>query len=865
MQRCSGRYQDDEDTYYDAKYGKYGSLGRKESMGRYRKYQPTKSSSGAITFGSPRLMQRSIALSMASDQNNLKHDGRLNTNLSDNLFTDTGSPRYVNTSAILGQNPHKQGQRHHQYSDDGRNRNRNARSPVVGRRDLQQQEFAKENFPSQISKNLNNEFSKYGPAGNKDSNNKLLPVTTIQQVLYNNNGSQNGLSLGASLPQQGNGQIQGPSPIQKQPAMSQMAMNNGHLRPGAHINNLRSPSGVAHNMGNNEARNHSASSTSTTSSSLIPSLQKSAGVPDMANNSRSGGDRVILEQNLEKLITQKGLEVLGQLTAEMTHEQIERLLQKTKEKLGNNAASQSTGMPMELENLETSAVSRSRRPLDIDFTRNHDLDGYLSQQLQVAPVPAIPPVSNSHHRYGSQSSCPAWTQEGDSFNSTPRGSKIKSPDLSKLKFMPQQGMNGTNGEESSSNEDEDTHRDLNPRKGHLVNNNNHPYQGNNHPSNRKHHQKHPNERLNISFNGEVMGAKNLSVRFDPSQDPTNMANQPPHRPTYQDYPASPYMEQRSRHHPPTPQGYPHPHHQRSHSTSHSHHHHSRHHHHHHYREHQKPFHQRSSSSTRQPQTTSTPYLQNFRDDYNDGHPNQAGYNHQPISRSHSYSSGQAGFANSAEPHRGGGGGYPYPLPNTHSRNQSPNMMMPPHSAMRGQTPNTRRKHGRNVAFHDDEDGRCPTCSSDSSSDSDDDPYAYQPAPRKAYGGVRLSYVPNDRRRAKLMSDPRLEYVPRNLHNKHHQSARAGSLQPQSLPPNGARSHMHTQQTYHQQQNGGMFIQQQPNNMQQAQHKLQQHPHQTHQIQTPYFPSQPGHHRNPQNGSAVRGGDPKDKDKNCVIS
>jgi len=60
------------------------------------------------------------------------------------------------------------------------------------------------------------------------------------------------------------------------------------------------------------------------------------------------------------------------------------------------------------------------------------------------------------------------------------------------------------------------------------------------------------------------------------------------------------------------------------------------------------------------------------------------------------------------------------------------MMMP--SAMRGQTPNTKRKHGRNVAFHDDEDGRCPTCSSDSSSDSDDDPYAYQPAPRKAYGG-----------------------------------------------------------------------------------------------------------------------------------
>ena len=43
---------------------------------------------------------------------------------------------------------------------------------------------------------------------------------------------------------------------------------------------------------------------------------------------------------------------------------------------------------------------------------------------------------------------------------------------------------------------------------------------------------------------------------------------------------------------------------------------------------------------------------------------------------------------------------------------------------------------------DDERSSCSTCSS-SSSDSDD-PYAYQLPPRRAYGGVRLSYVPNDR-------------------------------------------------------------------------------------------------------------------------
>lgn len=43
---------------------------------------------------------------------------------------------------------------------------------------------------------------------------------------------------------------------------------------------------------------------------------------------------------------------------------------------------------------------------------------------------------------------------------------------------------------------------------------------------------------------------------------------------------------------------------------------------------------------------------------------------------------------------------------------------------------------------DETSSQCSTCSS-SSSDSDD-PYAYQLPPRRAYGGVRISYVPNDR-------------------------------------------------------------------------------------------------------------------------
>ena len=50
--------------------------------------------------------------------------------------------------------------------------------------------------------------------------------------------------------------------------------------------------------------------------------------------------------------------------------------------------------------------------------------------------------------------------------------------------------------------------------------------------------------------------------------------------------------------------------------------------------------------------------------------------------------------------------------------------------------------GNGRVMEDDEMSQCSTCSS-SSSDSDD-PYAYQLPPRRAYGGVRISYVPNDR-------------------------------------------------------------------------------------------------------------------------
>ena len=54
-------------------------------------------------------------------------------------------------------------------------------------------------------------------------------------------------------------------------------------------------------------------------------------------------------------------------------------------------------------------------------------------------------------------------------------------------------------------------------------------------------------------------------------------------------------------------------------------------------------------------------------------------------------------------------------------------------------PRSRSFSGGGSVINDDTSSRCSTCSSSSSSDE----FAYTLPPRRAYGGVRISYVPND--------------------------------------------------------------------------------------------------------------------------
>lgn len=172
-----------------------------------------------------------------------------------------------------------------------------------------------------------------------------------------------------------------------------------------------------------------------------------------------------------------------------------------------------------------------------------------------------------------------------------------------------------------------------------------------------------------------------------------------------------------------------------------------------------------------------------------------------------------------------------------SRHQSPHVGRRPPVAPMNYYSNYHPQQG--FMDDDDDDDRCSTCSS-SSSDSDD-PYAYELPQRKAYGGVRLSYVPNDRLRARHHQQRAIQSQQEYVSQR--QSLRGGSnLQPQSLPP---RHHhqppQQPQQHYHQHQP-----------------QQQQHHHQ------PMHPQQPQHfaHQGPASGASSAGS--KDKDK-CTIS
>ena len=351
-------------------YDKYGSLGRKESMGRYyRKYQPSKSNSSVgLSMGSPRLVARNISFQIAKPTTEL------------NAIDYETSPKYANASVVQQQQqqqppPQQQQQQPQPF-----------RSPVMGRKALQQQQQQQ------------HQQQQFAPAATRSDN--LQPVTNIQQILYSNSGNGNyhlrpPSSASSSSPlhhQLFNAPSPQLLPLEPRPGSNEVAMQVGEsvLTKGVVLHRPNSPTAIQSAL----------SSPSQDQGYCSSNGQSNLNLPQVNGADPKGLNRLILERNLERLISERGMDIIGQLTQEMTPQQVEKLLQATKEKLESMQQQQNVAGNGD-QSLGANGV-RSRRPLDLTRVPDQNLETLLAhltlqhQHNQRQGYPVDLPNGNYH-------------------------------------------------------------------------------------------------------------------------------------------------------------------------------------------------------------------------------------------------------------------------------------------------------------------------------------------------------------------------------------------------------------------------------------------------------------------------------------
>jgi len=296
---------------YDMKYDQYGSLGRKESLGRNRRFQHS-NSSAVVGGASPSQLVRQYNekdFAPQPPQPNYHH------------FIPEQTPKeplhHSNSNSSMHQKLYQNS------SNTYSNLPVQPRSPKMGRRALQNTNCRPQSrhedmpgvspnqHPSQPSSSFHGENSAFL---HSHQNSSLQPITSLHQILYNNSSP-----LGSPPNSRDNYPKRSEVGLQTE-NFSQIASSNpkdlsGHL-PGE---NLLSESNISYN------------------------------------------DRLFLERNLEKLVAEQGISVIGELTNQMSPQQIEMLVKHMKEKL---ASPDSRG---------------SRQPIDLATIGEISLDKFLSQ------------------------------------------------------------------------------------------------------------------------------------------------------------------------------------------------------------------------------------------------------------------------------------------------------------------------------------------------------------------------------------------------------------------------------------------------------------------------------------------------------
>ena len=327
-----GRFESRFEMKFD---NQFGSLGRRESLGRVRRYQAANASmSPNDMFTQPGGMKEytpSPGYNPAQFTPEPSRREPLHLTKSNPIMPE--QQHQPQTKAVYQNNTNVPQPQHHQntYSNlPTAGGSSQPRSPVMGRRVLEaansrpisrhedQQAFIHQHQP-----HLNHSYE----------NSSLQPITSLHQILGGGNTAANGLPL------------QSPAQPRRSAAADYPRRNEIGLqteKPNMHQNHHHQPHQLL--LPNQHQHHHQQSPR------MMPQQQPPQ--PNIQN------DRLFLENNLKRLIEERGVGIIGELTNQMTPQQIEMLVSHMKDKL---ASPHSRG---------------SRQPIDLGDV---GLDKFLSQ------------------------------------------------------------------------------------------------------------------------------------------------------------------------------------------------------------------------------------------------------------------------------------------------------------------------------------------------------------------------------------------------------------------------------------------------------------------------------------------------------
>jgi len=591
---------------YDTKYEQYGSLGRKESLGRYRRYHQSNSSAAVMGNVTP---QANFNRSFTTESQNFLPPYQTQFQPAPAPAQQPNYHHFIPELMQKESNPVGQQQIYQNSPNPYSNMVQPAqpRSPKMGRRVLQQ--------------NQSRPVSRHDTSDTSSSYHDPIP----------------------------------PSYPPPPPAPTSNLLQNSSLKPITSLHQVL----YSNTRDNNYPRR--------TEIGLQTDNFPAAAPMPSGDNNINYNDRLALERNLEQLVAEQGVSVIGELTHQMSTSQIEILVRHMKERLAS-PDSRGSRQPIDLATIGEISLDKFLSQLSLHQTNGNNLSQEntynnmppMSQhqqppmsQHQQPPMSQHqqPPMSQHQQPPMSQHQQPPMSQHQQpppmsQHQQPPPMSQHQQPPMSQPPTLPlkqskkHRSMSGGNGGATTSMPDlSDCVKSDSSSDDVLHQNQQH----------KSPHSRHKPRKSNLSGKqrsktdlssadppaSNNTSSKTLNVRFDPAQVPERS----PHNSRHGDG------------------------HHRRHQSS-------RHHRHRHHRDRSSS---RSRANVEVSRTGSLP-------------------------RSHSYS-GRSGLAE-----------------------------------MYGT--------GKDRVMEDDEMSQCSTCSS-SSSDSDD-PYAYQLPPRRAYGGVRISYVPNDR-------------------------------------------------------------------------------------------------------------------------